>query len=138
MYVCANATTLQIPCTCYLVIKRILSYLILSSVVAPPVTSVSGITCHVCHAPPVTSVVASPVTSVEPPIKGEVHRRARTSTFKSVNRMVNMYNKQQLRGRICHSCFPKADRATCELKLLPCMVIAVCVNVSLTYCLWCT
>ena len=29
MYVCANATTLQIPCTCYLVIKRILSYLIL-------------------------------------------------------------------------------------------------------------
>ena len=25
MYVCANATTLQIPCTCYLVIKRILS-----------------------------------------------------------------------------------------------------------------
>ena len=29
VYVCANATTLQIPCTCYLVIKRILSYLIL-------------------------------------------------------------------------------------------------------------
>ena len=28
MYVCANATTLQIPCTCYLVIKLILSYLI--------------------------------------------------------------------------------------------------------------
>ena len=27
MYVCANATTLQIPCTCYLVIE--LSYLIL-------------------------------------------------------------------------------------------------------------
>ena len=31
MYVCANATTLQIPCTCYLVIKRILSYLILNN-----------------------------------------------------------------------------------------------------------
>ena len=28
MYVCVNATTLQIPCTCYLVIKRILSYYI--------------------------------------------------------------------------------------------------------------
>ena len=39
MYVCANATTLQIPCTCYLVIKRILSYLILSFMV--PTTGIS-------------------------------------------------------------------------------------------------
>ena len=27
MYVCANATTLRIPCTCYLVIKRIFFFI---------------------------------------------------------------------------------------------------------------
>ena len=52
-----------------------------------------------------------------PPTRAEVRRRARTSTLKSVTRMVNMYNKkhgvnvrQFKEGDFVTVAIPKADR----------------------------
>ena len=111
------------------VTPSVMSVILPVTSVIPPVTSVR---LSVMSVAPAVSYVIPPVveptvTSVAPPTRAEVHRRARTSTLKSVNTI------QFKEGDFVTVAIPKADRTTCELKRLPFQVIEVCGNVSLTY-----